>query len=310
MMSYIGIVVLGGILFYAWSTYYSFSENLASAKASNIRYVVAPVFYHSPLWVLSSKFLMPFLRKLPGSWTYPWLDIMSRGWTWEHQHSIYKYLGTDTFMVVTPGGNLLWTADPQVIRQMTARRNDFPKPIKMYRLIDLYGRNVVSTEGQVWRNHRKITGPPFTEKNNHVVWIESIRQTEAMLKACTGLDGEESRTIERVRDYSMRLSLHVISYAGFGKRLSWPGAKEGRHEHKNSIKDAQGGNTSDGEMSTGHTMTHAEALEVLLRYLFLVILIPRPILSKCVARLNTSGPKSFYRSFTTKTNTTGLPILQ
>ena len=310
MVSYIGIMILGGFLFYAWSTYRSFSKNLAAAKASNIRYVIVPVYYHSPLWVFTYKLWMPILRRLPRSWSYPWLDVMPREWTWEHRYAIYKHLGADTFMVVAPGGNFLWTADARVIRQMTTSRSDFPKPTKHYRLIDVYGSNVVSSEGQVWRRHRKITGPPFTEKNNQLVWIESIRQAEAMLEACTGPDGQESRTIDRVREYSMRLSLHVISCAGFGKQLSWPNAKDTKHKDSDGLREARRGDNSNVELTAGHTMTYAEALEILLQNILLVILIPRLVLSKCLARLNMSGSKKFHRISTVETNTTGLQILQ
>lgn len=64
---------------------------------------------------------------------------------------------------------MLHVADAEAIAQITTRRNDFPKPIGMYSSIDLFGKNVVSTEGAFWRHHRKITSPPFTEKNNHLV---------------------------------------------------------------------------------------------------------------------------------------------
>jgi len=44
-----------------------------------------------------------------------------------------------------------------------ANRARFPKPIQLYGVLDLYGRNVVTTEGEDWRIHRRITGPSFSE---------------------------------------------------------------------------------------------------------------------------------------------------
>jgi len=32
--------------------------------------------------------------------------------------------------------------------------------------VNIYGNNVVTTEGDEWKRHRKIVGPPFNEKNN------------------------------------------------------------------------------------------------------------------------------------------------
>jgi cytochrome P450 len=91
--------------------------------------------------------------------------------------------------------------------------------------VDLFGKNVVSTEGGVWRQHRKITSPPFTEKNNHLVWAESLHQAQSMVESWVGIDGARNKTIGKVADDTMRLSLHVISRAGFGVRLLWPGLR-------------------------------------------------------------------------------------
>jgi cytochrome P450 len=42
-------------------------------------------------------------------------------------------------------------------------RNRFCKLVEGYKLLDVYGRNVLTTEGEEWRVHRKITAPSFTE---------------------------------------------------------------------------------------------------------------------------------------------------
>ena len=93
---------------------------------------------------------------------------------WEKWYDCFKEIGSDAFILVAPGNNTLLVADAEAITQMTTRRNDFPKPTEIYKSIDLFGKNVVSTEGAYWRHHRKITSPPFTEKNNNLVrspWV-------------------------------------------------------------------------------------------------------------------------------------------
>ena len=69
----------------------------------------------------------------------------------------------------------------------------------------------------------------------------------------------------------MRLSLHVISRAGFGVHLEWPG-KEKAHEESQKIRH-------------GHTMTYTDALGTLLHLLLLVLLVPRVVLSKSISNL-------------------------
>ena len=185
-------------------------------------------------------------------------------------------------MTVAPGGIVVWVADASAINQIATRRNDFPKPIKMYGSIDLFGKNVVTTEGQVWRRHRKITSPPFTEKNNHMVWAESIHQAQAMLKSWLGDSRDGTKTATKVADDTMRLSLHVISRAGFGVRLLWPGIEDGASPElaDEDAKVPDGVATSCVGVGTGHTLSYTDALGSLLHNIVVVLLMPRFLLSR------------------------------
>ena len=225
---------------------------------------------------------MSWLEKLPSGWAIPWLELATPDWAWDLQRTPFVELGTDTFLTVSPGGSILYTADASVINQITSRRNDFPKPIYLYGSLDLYGKNVVSTEGQIWRQHRKITSPPFTEKNNHMVWAESIHQAQTMLTSWVGTSGQETRTITGVADDAMRLSLHVISRAGFGVRLLWPGVEDVHSQEKEGQKPSTPGNPSTSNVGVGgdHTLSYTSALQSLLHNILWVLLMPRFLLSK------------------------------
>jgi hypothetical protein len=48
-------------------------------------------------------------------------------------------------------------------QEILGSRARFPKPIEIYGVLDLYGRNVLTTEKEEWRLHRKITAPTFSE---------------------------------------------------------------------------------------------------------------------------------------------------
>ncbi|MCJ1243607.1 hypothetical protein MMC30_000804 [Trapelia coarctata] len=291
-----GFVVLGLgalVLAYAIDTYRCFAKNLADAKASGIPYIITPIYMFNLFWMLTHQMTLPYLRKLPESWRKPWLDVMDTQWTWQLQYGFYKDLGSDTFLTISPKRNVLWTADADVISQMTTRRVDFPKPIDMYGSIDIFGKNVVTTEGQVWRQHRKITSPPFTEKNNHMVWDESILQAQAMLKGWVGPSGEGNRTVSSVAADAMRLSLYVISLAGFGVRLTWPGADEDSNVKADTTeKSRQAGVTGEG-MTEGHTMTYTDALQTLLHHLIVVILVPKFLMRYVPIQYIRTGYESF-----------------
>lgn len=181
----------------------------------------------------------------------------------------FTEMGTDMFLICSPGHNSLMVANAEATSQIVTRRNDFPKPIEIYGSIDLFGKNVVSTEGQVWRHHRKITSPPFTESNNQLVWQESLHQARSMMNSWIRAD-DASKTSTIISDVSaatMRLSLYVISKAGFGVRLLWP------HEEieQNGQVDA---------IPEGHTMTYKDALSTLLENIIPVMLLPRWFLTR------------------------------
>lgn len=166
----------------------------------------------------------------------------------------------------------MYTCDPQAITQITTRRNDFPKPTELYDAVNVYGPNVVGTEGSVWRHQRKITSPPFTEKNNELVWRESMEQAKAMLADWFGSDN--AGVVQDLGSDTMRLTLHVISKAGFGKKMTWPDQKEG--------KDT---NLSSDEVPAGHARSYKDSLTAMLDNLLWIILTPHSFLRTCSSLL-------------------------
>ena len=80
-------------------------------------------------------------------------------------------------------------------------------------------------------------------------------------------DANESRTVTTLAEDAMRFSLHIISSAGFDKRLIWPG--EGKDTHA----------LDPEEIENGHTLNFTSALENLLHHMLLVLLVPKMLLS-------------------------------
>lgn len=279
-LSVIGLVLITFSVYYGARTYESFVRNLSAAKGSNIPYIVVPIYWLNPLWRITQPLCMPVLRRLPLRWTDPWLSVIEENWTWTSRYAIFERLGTDTFLTVSPGGNTLYLANASVINEITSRRTDFPKPIQDYKLLEIYGRSLVSSEGQVWKQHRKIAGALFTEKSNHTVWAESIQQTQAILKYWIEDSGLKSSTIYTVEEDTMRLSLHVISRVGFGVHLPMTPAK-----HENGINSEGSYNPIDqssrvGQPESGHKMTYADAINIVLCDIMWILVIPRFLLSQ------------------------------
>jgi cytochrome P450 len=262
------LLPLGLISAVAINWYLCFRRNIKKAKESGIPYVVVPAFVLHRFWLITHPLWLKIARKyLPTSWVDPWHDYSRPEFPWELRYEPFKRFGSDTFLAVSGGAFCLWTADADVISQITTRRNDFPKDIHIYTSIDIYGKNVVSTEGSEWRRHRKLTSPPFTEKNNHLVWTETLDQTQTMLHTWLGKDETGNRTIERIMDDTMRLSLHVISRAGFGRKMEWPqGEAAVQSTEPSKILNEK------AEIGQGHTMSFTYALHALLDNILFIFL--------------------------------------
>lgn len=208
---------------------------------------------------------------------------MDPEWFWVHRHQPFVDSGSDIFLAATPGGTIAYVASAEANWQIVQRRTDFPKPLDSYHVLNIYGRNVVTTEGLLWRHHRKITAPPFAgEKNNALVWKESIYQTGAMLRSWLEKDG----VCDDLQQDTMRLPLHIISRAGFGVRLAWPGQEHKPELQKQNVDGtATGSIIEEKELSSfdvpaGHSMSYQEAISVLLHNILLVLLIPKWLLSR------------------------------
>ena len=283
MLSTIALVLLISLTLYTLKLCAQFARNLAAAKKSGIPYVIVPFYQGNRLYQLSQIVVVPIVRLLPASWIGIWFDL-TLDWGWARKYEPFKRFGTDTFITVSPERNILYTADANVICQITSRKNDFPKALEVYGSLKIYGNNVVTSEGQLWRHHRKITSPPFSEKNNHLVWTETLEQCQAMLNGWVvgNVEKTASNTIYTVADDAMRLSLHVISRAGFGVHLQWPGTEGVPSEFKNQETTE----APSPEITHGHTLSYTEALGKLLHNILWILLVPPFLLSN----LNGSTP--------------------
>ena len=121
------------------------------------------------------------------------------------------------------------TSSAELINQITSRsKSDFIKPLENYKVINLFGTNLVSTEGAEWKKHKKIVGPSFSEKSNKLVFEESLRQAEGMMAFWASEEGnsEDDMRVEKMAPHTAALSLHVICAAGFGVPQLWPGQEK------------------------------------------------------------------------------------
>lgn len=105
-------------------------------------------------------------------------------------------------------------AELKINQAVMANRAAFPKPVEEYQLLNLFGPNIVSTEHDEWKRHRKVVAKAFTEPNNKLVWQETVG---IMLDLFTlwELEGRANEVVvENAADLTKNIALMVISAAG------------------------------------------------------------------------------------------------
>ncbi|RAL63368.1 hypothetical protein DID88_003791 [Monilinia fructigena] len=164
-------------------------------------------------------------------------------------------------------------------------KNDFVKPVKNYRVMDVFGRNILTTEGEEWRRHKRIVGKSFGRESMGLVWEESLRQAEGML-GVWGRRMENGGEGKRLMDEGLRvgdagsdtaiLSLHVICAAGFGVPQLWEG------EENEEVGKGTGRGEGNGAPDLGlnrpvgdHTIGFKDCLNFVLSGLLLIFLWPQ-----------------------------------
>ncbi|KAL9100072.1 MAG: hypothetical protein Q9163_004513 [Psora crenata] len=161
-------------------------------------------------------------------------------------------------MVVSAGGNILWTCDPDTILQFSKRSHDFTKPVEMMGMLNMYGPTITATEGEESRIYRRIAAPSFNDRTHCSAWTESLKQSSALLKRWASVKAP----IMQLNEDVARLTLHVISYVCFDRQMEWP---EATKVQNNPPKR--------------HSMSYQEAISSMVDNVPILFIVPPPVLS-------------------------------
>lgn len=144
-----------------------------------------------------------------------------------------------------------------------------------------FGTNLIASEGASWRRQRRIIAPTFSERNNHLVWKESITQAQAMLQTWLGDQRNGKQTLDTLQEDLKRLPFHVINTAGFGVQLAWPTSKVDKDKEgcKAADRTIFTDRTASDEVMPGHSMSYKDALLTTTANLRALFILPKWFLS-------------------------------
>ena len=224
-------------------------SNYRQACRIGLPVIITPINGLNPVWVLTQQWSVPLLKRVPFG-LCNFVNYTALGWPFADKYSLHDRLG-DAFVIVGPAENYVIVANAEAVEEILSRRKDFQKSEAMYKPMEVFGPNVDTVEGDTWQRHRRITTPPFNERNSNLVWRESISQAGDMLQSW--MSASSTGGITSTVSDSMTLALHVLTAAGFGKFYKFAGGLT--------------------KPAAGHSMTYREALDTILKSLMLTVII-------------------------------------
>jgi cytochrome P450 len=243
---FIGVLCLNSI--------YGLLKNYWKARKIGLPIVITPVSLLGPvwalIWALAGGLIEPMLLSLPFGMGN-WVTYSGHTWFFNHGYDLHKKYGP-AFVIVTPTEIEVVIADPETAADLNNRRKEFIKDKRMYKPLEIFGPNVDTLNGEAWQRHRRFTAPPFNERNNKLVWGESLNQAAGILSAWTSVAAVKDGVANTVSD-TMILALHVLQSAGFGKS----------YHYESGVS----------RLEDGHVMTYKDALRLILGNIFTTVVI-------------------------------------
>lgn len=118
--------------------------------------------------------------------------------------------------------------------------------------LEVFGPNVVSTDGDEWRLHSRTAHISFGEGLQDMVWDEARRQTKALCQAWSKTSDND------LQDSLYKLTMNTTCHAIFGRRSDWAGDQE--------------------PLTNGHAMSLLTSLTNVMQHLIYVLVLPKWLL--------------------------------
>ncbi|KAL2441687.1 hypothetical protein ABEF95_016096 [Exophiala dermatitidis] len=197
---------------------YGLVVNYLEARKFGIPIKIVPFNRQDDIWLHIWRYFYPLFRHLPfnlGSW----MDYSYHGWNVHIRFKEHEDLG-DCFVLVTPNKNEIVLTDSTAGIELESKYKTWQKPEHHYHIFNIFGKNLLTANGDDWQRHRKIINPAFRERTYHLVWHEALRQAGQMVQLLRARSGGRSY-LEEVRDDCVIFAMHVLSAVGFGHQYDF-----------------------------------------------------------------------------------------
>ena len=185
------------------------------------------------------------------------LTFARRGW--HDGYNPFRKARAETFIVVSPTQNMLFTCEPEAVNQFL-RGNAFDKPADLLNILNILGPTMTGTSNQESHRYRKISTPFFNEDSMQNIWAQSLDGGQAALKVLIG--NQKLGYVKELRPVFARLTLHLINSVCFELDKDCVGELEGR-----------------SLIPSGHSLRYSQALHTMIDHFKILFALPLSLLS-------------------------------
>lgn len=231
------IMILGPLLllacYVAWSAS-CLAMNLAKAKAMGLPILIRYITPTNPLWIVTGNAVITMCRWLPfGSGHFT--RFYAPGWASNDRHKVHTELG-NAFVLVSPGANRLYIANPHVAKDILKQRKEFPRDLRMMQMLSVFGKNVFTSGGPEWQRHRKATMIAFAGIDE-LVWKTSLSQADLLIQESVAIKGPVTTIAEQTKVLTLNVLTETLFAGSLAKQRSTGlGAKDASLAYRDSMR--------------------------------------------------------------------------
>ncbi|KAK4501848.1 hypothetical protein PRZ48_007657 [Zasmidium cellare] len=239
------------LLIYLTTHLYRLFHNYTLALKSGFPHFLVPFEQDHLIWIATSVPLRPWLKRNLPTPIYNRLVLTIYGFEFTEKLRIFNEYcgGGKSYVMVTTGKYEFSTRDPELATEILRRTRDFQQQDSIGVVLDRFGKNLLSSDGEDWARQRRVVASTLNERISKTIFEESVKQTEGLLGDVGG--GEVTGELF---DGMKKITINVLTGAGMGESVAW--------------KD-------DGKGKGGYRMSYIECVKVVIECVAGPIILPK-----------------------------------
>ncbi|TGJ85111.1 hypothetical protein E0Z10_g3634 [Xylaria hypoxylon] len=242
------------IITHAVYTLFNFVNNIRKARGIGLPYTLSPIHELERWAYVTDPILRWYYRGylLQGNGWPRWARFMIKDWHYEDKGRAHREYGL-LFLVVSPAGLVCYVADSHAALYIGTKRRLFVKPPDKMKMLEPFGPNIGSTDGDLWKIHSRIASPSFDEYTQKLVWTETQRHTSMLISLWSGNNNF------KFEKGVYTLTMDVMGSVSFGQQADQNNEKKTR-------------------LPQGHKLSLLGALRGVIMHLPHILLVPKALL--------------------------------